>query len=130
MSDYEKKAVSDLRFQNAVRCLRASRLLLEAGDYKSAANRSYYAVFYAIRAVLALDGKDYKKHSAVLSAFRKEYIKTGMFNVEYSNIISGLFEIRTDSDYDDFYIISKEEIDEQVFNAEKFLNAVEEFLTE
>ncbi len=83
---------------------------------------------YAIRAVLAIDGRDYKKHSAVLSAFRKEYIKTGMFDVEYSNIISDLFEVRTDSDYDDFYIISKEEIDEQVLNAEKFLNAVKGFL--
>jgi uncharacterized protein (UPF0332 family) len=32
-----------------------------------------------MRAVQALDGFDSKKHSGVISAFRKDYIKTGIF---------------------------------------------------
>ncbi len=103
MPDYDKKLLSKLRFENAARCLESAKLLLAGGDYKSAANRSYYAVFYAIRAILALEGKDFKKHSAVLSHFRKEYLKTNILSPEYSSIVSELFEIRTDSDYDDFF---------------------------
>ena len=42
-------------------------------------NRSYYAIFHAIRSVNALDGFDSSKHSGVISHFNQEYVKTGMF---------------------------------------------------
>ena len=52
--------------------------LLRDDDCKGAANRSYYAIFHAMRAVLALDGIDMKRHSGVMSEFRRLYIKTGI----------------------------------------------------
>ena len=72
-------------------------------NYKSAANRSYYAVFHAMRAVLAFDEIDMKHHSGIISEFRRRYIKTGIFETRMSEIISVLFDVRTDSDYDDFF---------------------------
>lgn len=52
----------------------------------------------------------------------------GIFDVEMSDIISMAFEARSDSDYDDFYVISKEEVEEQIANAEKFCEAVQGYL--
>lgn len=60
-----------------------------------------------MRAVLALDGVDMKHHSGVISEFRRRYIKTNEVDVNLSKIISRLSEMRTGSDYDDFYILSK-----------------------
>lgn len=97
-------------------------------NYKSAVNRSYYAVFHAMRAVLAFDEIDMKHHSGIISEFRKRYIKTGVFDTSLSEIISLLFDIRTDSDYDDFFVISKEEVSEQIKNSEIFIAAVREYL--
>ena len=57
--------------------------------YRSAANRAYYAIFHAMRAVLALDGVDMKHHSGIISEFRKRYIKTGVFDASLSGLISG-----------------------------------------
>ena len=37
-------------------------------------------------------------------------------------------EIRQGSDYDDFYLISKEEVEEQLHNAEQFVRIVETYL--
>ena len=91
------------------------------------ANRSYYAVFAAIRAVLALQGFDSKKHSGIIAEFRREYIKSGLLPKELS-IIEALVEIRQGSDYDDFYLISKEEVEEQLHNAEQFVRIVETYL--
>lgn len=108
MLDEEKKALSKLRLDNAKERLSFIPGILELGDYKTAANRAYYAVFSAMRAVFALDGFDSKKHSGIISEFRKNYIKTGLFSTEMSDIISSLFNVRSSSDYDDFYIISKE----------------------
>ncbi|MBQ4348088.1 MAG: HEPN domain-containing protein [Clostridia bacterium] len=103
--------------------------ILALGDYKTVANRSYYAIFSAMRAVLALDGFDSKKHSGVIAEFRKEYLKTELLPKELSFIIDALVEIRQGSDYDDFYIVSKEEVEEQLENAKIFVKEVEKFLS-
>ena len=124
----EKKALSDLRFEHAQECLSAAKSLLATENYKSAANRSYYAIFHAMRAVLAFDGIDMKHHSGIISEFRRLYIKTGELEIKLSEIISLLFDIRTESDYDDFFVISKVEVAEQVENAEYFLNRIREYL--
>ncbi|MBE6748707.1 MAG: HEPN domain-containing protein [Ruminococcaceae bacterium] len=102
--------------------------ILNLGDYKTVANRSYYAIFSAMRAVLALDGFDSKKHSGIIAEFRKNYLKTGVLNKDLSLIIDSLVEIRQGSDYDDFYIVSKEEVKEQLKNAKEFIKEVESFL--
>ncbi len=81
-----------------------------------------------MRAVLALDEIDMKHHSGIISEFRRLYIKTKIFDTKLSTIISALFDIRTDSDYDDFYVISKEEVKEQLDNAEYFLNEIKKYL--
>ena len=65
------QTLSQARLEHAVECLSAARNLLETGNYKSAANRSYYAVFHAMRAVLAFDEIDMKRHSSMISAFHR-----------------------------------------------------------
>lgn len=95
---------------------------------KSVANRSYYAVFHAMRAVLAFDEIDMKRHSGVISEFRRRYIKTEIFETRMSEIISVLFDVRTDSDYDDFFVISKADTAVQIENAEYFVSSVRAYL--
>lgn len=126
----ERKELSKYRMEQARQCITSAKALVEISDYKGAANRSYYAVFHAMRSVLALEGRDFSKHSGVSAYFRKEYIKTGIFAVELSDIISMAFEIRSNSDYDDFYVISIEEVNEQIENAVRFCDEVESYLTE
>lgn len=122
------RALSQYRTEQAKQCIESAKLLMDAGDYKGAANWSYYAIFHAMRSVLALEKVDFSKHSGVSAYFRKTYIKTGIFDVEMSDIISLAFEARSDSDYDDFYVISKEEVEEQIANAHRFCEAVQGYL--
>lgn len=130
MQDNDVKALSEVRLIHAEECLDTAQKILALGDYKSAANRSYYAVFHAMRAVLALDSIDKKKHSGIISEFRRLYIKTGIFDTGMSDIISNLFDIRTSSDYDDFFIISKEDVESQVAGAEEFIKNVKTYLAQ
>ena len=116
------------RLGEAMRCLEAAKLSLEHGDYKTSANRSYYCIFHAMRAVLAIDGFDSKKHSGIISEFRKDYIKTGVFDKNYSKIIDSAFDLRGSSDYDDFYIAAKEDVLAQLNDAYDFFNSVKDFL--
>lgn len=126
----DKVALSRVRLNTAKDCLKDSQILINSDSFKASANRSYYAVFHAMRAVLVFDEFDSKKHSGIISEFRKRYIKTGILGAEISKIIDIQFSIRTHSDYDDFYVISKSEAYNQLLEAEKMVNNVEKYLTE
>lgn len=56
------------------------------------------------------------------------YVKTGIFDVELSEVLTSASEVRNSSDYDDFYVISKEEVDNQIENAEVFSRDIKEYL--
>jgi hypothetical protein len=128
MDKYNLKDLANFRLDQARECLQASELLINTNNYKDAANRSYYCIFHLMRAVLALDGHDSKKHSGVISEFRKRYIKTGKFDASFSDTIKDAFDIRTDSDYQDFYTISKADVEQQAGNAKVFLDAVQKYI--
>ncbi len=124
------KDLSSARIRRAEDCLREAALLLGNGEYRGAANRAYYAVFHALRAVLALDGFDSKNHSGVIAKFRELYIKTGLFTPEMSDIIGSLFRIQSASDYDDFYVASKSDVESQYERAKKLVSEIEKYLNE
>ena len=123
------RALSNIRLEHADECISAAKSLIASENYKSAANRAYYTVFHAMRSVLAFDKIDMKHHSGIIAEFRRLYIKTGIFDAELSKIISVLSDSRNDSDYDDFFIVSKEEVAEQIKDAELFLEKIKEYVS-
>ena len=116
------------RLDRATEFLSASKIMLENNCYKDSINRSYYAIFTTIRALLAENEIDFKKHSAVISYFRQHYIKTKIFDVKFSQYVGDAFEIRNNCDYEDFYIASREDAETQYNNAVEFYDAVKNFL--
>ena len=89
-----QKDYARYRLRKSREDLDAARLLYNNGSYRTANNRAYYSIFHAIRAVLALDSFDSKKHSGVIAEFRRRYIKTGIFPTEISDMIGVAFTIR------------------------------------
>ena len=120
--------LASFRLYQARECLQSAEREFAADSFKAAANRSYYCIFHSMRAVLALDRFDSKKHSGIMSAFRKDYIRNGIFPDEFSKIVGDAFEIRNDSDYEDFFIVPKAKVAAQLENAKTFLAAVEEYI--
>ncbi len=110
--------------------LRSAQVLLNDGFYKDSISRSYYAMFTAIRALLATEGQDFSKHSGVISYFQREYVKTGKFDKKYSKYVSKAFQIRNNTDYADFFIVSKVDAEEQLNRALELCQAIEKFIRE
>ena len=119
--------VADLalyRIETAESDLQSAKILFQAGQLRGANNRAYYAICHAISAIHALDGNAYKKHKDALANFNKSYVKTEIFPRSLGRKIAEAEEIRHASDYDDFYIATKEEAAEQIVTAEELINAV------
>ena len=115
------------RLERAKTDVKSAKILFDAAEYKGANNRAYYAVYHAITAVHALDRKAYKRHKDALANFNKDYIRTEIFPRTMGRRISEAQEIRHASDYDDFYLATKEEAEEQIATAKEFLALVEAY---
>lgn len=119
-----------------VRLDRAKELLTEAEDllkreaYKSANNRAFYAIEKSVKSLLALKQTDVLTHNGALKQFNFLYIfkGDGTFNQEDYQMITRAEQIRNASDYDDFYVASKDETKQQVENARKLVEKVSEYI--
>jgi len=128
MHDEKVLVLANVRIEQAKGCLKSSEILLREGSFRDAANRSYYCIFHAMRAVLALEKYDSKKHSGIIAVFRQNYVKTGIFKAELSDIIGDAFRIRNDSDYEDHFMITEAEVKEQIGNAKNFLLTIDKYI--
>jgi uncharacterized protein (UPF0332 family) len=121
--------VAEYRLQTAQEDLDTARLNFNAGKYRAANNRAYYSIYHTISAVLAKEGIAFKRHKDTISYFNKKYVSTEIFPKELGRKIVKAEEIRHASDYDTFYIASKEVTEQQIETAEQILRLAEEYLS-
>ena len=121
-------ALSKYRMEKAKDDFETSEILFKKNKFAQSVNRSYYAIFHAIRSLLALKKFDSSKHSGIISYFIQHFIKTGEIEIEFSKMLTSAYKLRSDSDYKDFYTITKEDAELQLENANKFIKRIQEFL--
>ena len=127
----EKGTQRDLvlyRIETSKSDIKAAEILLNAREFRGANNRAYYGIYHAISAIHALDGNAYKRHKDALANFNKNYVKTEIFPRKLGKRIVEAEEIRHASDYDDFYLATKEEAEEQIQTAKELVKLVEEYV--
>ena len=127
----EKGTQRDLvlyRIETSKSDIKAAEILLSAREFRGANNRAYYGIYHAISAIHALDGNAYKRHKDALANFNKNYVKTEIFPRKLGKRIVEAEEIRHASDYDDFYLATKEETEEQIQTAKELVKLVEEYV--
>jgi len=109
------------------RMQKAKEILIEARDnlnqkhYGLSVNRSYYAMFTAARALLALKEVDSSKHSGVIALFNQHIVKVELFPKEISKFLPKAKGIREDADYGDFVEITEEDAQTQIRRAMQFV---------
>ena len=126
--DKERLELLKYRLTRAKEVLEVARELFHQNKYKDANNRSYYAAYYAMRAVYTAKGQDFRKHKTLIANFNKEYVATEIFPRSLGKKISTLSIIREQSDYNDFYIASRQESQQQLEIAEEVVKNVEQYL--
>lgn len=116
--------------RKARRTVQSARLLLADGDYDGAVSRAYYAMFYVAEALLLLKGLTFSKHSAVISAFGKEFAKPGKMPVEFHRYLADAQEARNTGDYQVISYLTEEEAVQHITHANDLLELGEKLLRE
>ena len=125
MPDERRVDLCNYKMKNSEDSLTVAEDCLKKGLYRDAINRS----FYAIKALLALEEVDFKKHKDVVAYFNRTYAATEKIPREIGRKLARLQQKREKSDYDDFYIASKEETMEQIENTKSVILAVKDYLS-
>lgn len=116
------------RLETSAERLCVAKELLDNKHYRDSINRSYYAIFSTLRALLATRRVDFAKHSAVIGYFRREYIKTKIFDTKFSDYVGEAFNLRNDCDYEDFVIVTREDAQNQYGHARELYELVKKYL--
>ena len=127
--DNRKQDLSRYRLEQADDSLRAAKNCLKENLYKDSLNRSYYAAFYSVKAVLALEETDFKRHKDAVAYFNQHYVKEGRIPREIGRKLGKLKQHREESDYEEFYIASADEAREQLEAASEINDVIRRFLS-
>ncbi len=130
----EENQILNRRYQiqayldHAHEALDAAALTLNHGFYSVVINRAYYAIFYAASALLLTKGISRSKHSGVISAFRKHFVKSGLVEAEYSHLYGDVMDARVGSDYDVTFESDPETARERLDDARRFVGRAASYL--
>ena len=116
------------RLNRAKETYSEAQTMADHGHYQGAANRMYYACFYAVNALLLRDGLSSAKHSGIRSLFNRQYIKPGIISADAGILFNTLYDIRQTSDYEDLFIIDSEKINSLLPGVKLFLQEIEQQL--
>jgi len=106
----------------------AAKVLLENNYPDYAASRAYYGMFYIAQAFLIGEDMSFSSHAGVISAFGRDFARTGKVPIEFHRFLIDAQDLRNTGDYGQLNAISREEANEQIINAEKFIQLAENVL--
>ena len=127
-----KKEVLELikyRLEEAEDSIKEAEVLLKEGmSMRAVMNRLYYAMFYAVLALLQEKEMGTSKHAGAISLFDREFIKKGVFDEKLSKILHRAFELRQKGDYMEQAEVTKNDIDEMLPKTNYFVNKIKAYL--
>jgi uncharacterized protein (UPF0332 family) len=122
---YDKNVLITYRIQRARETVEEVKMALEQNRLHLAENRVYYAMFYMVQALaLKYDFKT-SKHAQLLGWFNKEFVHTGQIDMTLGKVYQSGFEKRQEGDYQDFVTFSKDEVERDLAEMIRFLDAME-----
>ena len=126
MTNEERREYVKYRIESARKTFEAAKVLSENGFWNSAVNRLYYAVFYAVNALLVLNEIQTKSHSATKSQFSLRFVKTGKFDKKYGRLLSELFDWRQKGDYENIFDYNSDLVEPLFEPAVEMIELIEE----
>ena len=128
LNKVEREAVVRYRLERANKTLAEAISNIENGCWHAAANRLYYACFYAVCALLINNGYTARTHNGVFSLLGEHFVSIGLISKDQNKFYRRVLELRLTGDYDDFIEFTENEILPLVEPAKQFIKTIENLI--
>ena len=128
LSEENRKYIVNHRLQKAYKTLQEAKGNVDMEFWHTAANRLYYACFYAVTALLIKNGYTTRTHNGVFTLLGKHFVLEGIISKEQNNLYGALIELRQEGDYDDWKVILEEDIKPLLEPTQKFIQDIENLI--
>jgi uncharacterized protein (UPF0332 family) len=128
LTNEERKSVVQFRMEKAKNTFSEITLLTDNALWQTAANRLYYACYYAVSALLVQNGIEAQTHHGIINQMGLFFVRTGLLSQEQGKLYKRLFELRQTGDYSDWIIIKEEDVKPLIEKAEHFIKTIEQLI--
>jgi uncharacterized protein len=108
LSNTDRIEIVRYRLEKADRTYQEAVGSIKNGYVETAANRLYYAAYYAVSALLISYKYEASTHNGVIQMFGKAFLKNNIIDKKYGRIFNQLFSLRLTGDYEDRHILNME----------------------
>jgi len=130
LAEKDKKTLIAYKLEKAKETIAEIPILIENELWRNAANRLYYACFYAVSALLLKHGHSSHTHGGTKGLFGQHFILTGIISKEQNKLYERLFDLRQKGDYDDWIAVKESDITPLLEPAENFIQTIEQLINE
>ncbi len=124
----QRNLLISLRLQQAEECIADVELSMANSRYRNAANRIYYGMFYAMLALGLLRQFETSKHQQMIGWFNKNFIHTGIFSKQFSQLVNRAFDTRTNADYKTSQLPEAAELEAMFADMKLFISTIKAWL--
>jgi len=130
LKEEERCEVVKYRLEKAKDTLMEISVLLDNKFYRTAANRLYYACFYAATALLINDGYETHTHNGVKALLGLHYFKENKLEKSFGQMYKQVLNLRQTGDYEDKIDIVQDDIKPFIIPAQKFIEEIEKLINQ
>ncbi|MDE6510777.1 MAG: HEPN domain-containing protein [Muribaculaceae bacterium] len=120
----DRNSIVAYRLEKAYATLNEVKAIANLGFWTLAANRLYYAAYYASAALLINSGIEVSSHKGAIKMISLYFVKERKLIREDSTLLARLFSMRQTGDYDDLYEWTEKDIIPLIPSVEDYISRV------
>jgi len=124
----DRNVLVSVRLQRAKETMAEVHGVIQLGYWRNAANRLYYACYYAACALLIKNGITAHTHAGVLNQFGLHFVAKEIVSMEHGKLLKQLYNLRQTGDYDDWIVVKESDITPLLEPAEHFITTIENLI--
>lgn len=124
LDETNRPLIVRMELGKAFRTMEEAEVMMKNNMPSGAAGRLYYAVFHVVNALLIRDKIRIKSHKGAYTMFCMHYVNTGKVPKDYGNKYRQLEIMREESDYNCFYDVTIDELQQLIPIAKEMIDTI------
>ena len=130
LKEQDRISLVVLGLEKSDKMLEAANWLIEEERWSLAANRLYYALFHAVKALLTSESHPTGTHRGAGNLFYLYYVKTGIFSLEENKVYARLQQLRDEGDYNCVIDVDKEDVEDFIEPTCALIKKIKKYIAE